>query len=326
VTPGRQAAATLLAGATRGIEEIRRVIAEIRRVLTRETDRGLYLAMSELHARHAPIAADAGALPQTLDLTPFELRVFSQNGEDGVLAEILRRTGAPTRFFVEFGVESGREGNCVFLADVAGWRGLFMETGEETYRLLERKYVAQGRIRTMRAGVSNENVEELFEQADVPREPDVLSIDVDGHDYWIWEAIESYRPRVVVIEYNSALDPRRRLVQPNDPSREWDETEYFGASAGALQALGERKGYRLVHTELSGLNAFFVRIDLAGDGFPAPGEVAVRGVPNYYLSDWRHRAARAGRQYLDLDNGELVEAPMGIARPWSASPKRGSAL
>ena len=134
----------------------------------------------------------------------------------------------------------------------------------------------------------------------------MLSIDVDGQDYWIWEAIESFRPRVLVIEYNSSLDPRQRLVQPDEPGHSWDGSEYYGASLGALQALGDRKGYRLVHTELSGVNAFFVRADLAGHAFPDPAEVAVRGTPNYYQRGVRHPSAKPGRRYLDLDSGKLV--------------------
>ncbi len=289
------------------IARIKLVFDASKRVLSLQSDRSLYLTLSELRHRHNEIAARSSQLREGADLTPFELRAFSQNGEDGVLAEILRRIGAPTRFFVEFGIESGREGNCVYLADVAGWQGLFMEADEQLYRLLERKYVARPRVRTLCARVGRENVEELFARAEVPQEPDVLSIDIDGQDYWIWEAIEGYRPRVVVIEYNSAIDPRRRWVQPDDPSRPWEGTEYGGASLGALQRLAERKGYRLVHTELTGLNAFFVRTDLAGEAFPGQEDVPARGVPNYFLSGYRHPAAKPGTRYLDLDSGQLVD-------------------
>jgi glycosyltransferase involved in cell wall biosynthesis len=306
--------ASLVDTRTRGLAETRRSteiieaeVGEIKRILKLQTDRSVYLAVSELARRHARVTGiPAAEAPTPPELTPFELRAFSQNGEDGVLAEILRRVGAPERFFVEFGVESGREGNCVYLADVAGWRGLFMEAGDAYFELLERKYAAQPRIATLCAMVGSENVERLFEQGGVPREPDVVSVDVDGQDYWIWEALQSYRPRVVIVEYNSALDPRRRLVQPDDSSWEWDGTEYYGASVGALQLLGERKGYRLVHTDLSGVNAFFVRSDLTGDAFPDPEAVALRGVPNYYQSGYRHPTAKTGSRYLDLDSGELV--------------------
>jgi glycosyltransferase involved in cell wall biosynthesis len=280
-------------------------VEEIKRILAWQTDRSLYLALGELAARHADVGQHPGE-PGALALTGFELRAFSQNGEDGVLAEILRRVGVAERYFVEFGVESGREGNCVFLADAADWRGLFMEADDEMFAELERKYAAINRVSTIHARVSAQNIEQLLAQAGAPAEPDVLSIDVDGQDYWIWSAIEHYRPRVAVIEYNSSLDPRRQLVQPDEPGHSWDRTEYYGASVGALRALGDSKGYRLVHTELSGVNAFFVRDDLAGAAFPAPDEVSVRGAPNYFQRGMRHPAARSVGRYLDLETGRLV--------------------
>ena len=290
-----------------GLESQNDDTQQIKRILTEQTDRSIYLALAELARRHAQIAEKPGEVPaQGRDLTGHELRAFSQNGEDGVLAEILRRIGAESRFFVEFGVESGREGNCVYLADVAGWDGLFMEAGDRMYRALERKYAAQDRVRTICAMVSAENIEQLLAQAGAPQQPDLLSIDVDGQDYWIWEAIDSYRPRIVVVEYNSSLDPRRRLVQPADPGHVWDGTDYYGASLGALESLAERKDYRLVHTELSGVNAFFVARELAGDAFPADQEVARRGAPNYYQRGITHPPSKPDRRYLDLDSGRLV--------------------
>jgi glycosyltransferase involved in cell wall biosynthesis len=272
-----------------------------------QTDRAVYLALAELARRHERVGPAPAADAASDALTRFELRAFSQNGEDGVLAEILARIGAPQRYFIEFGVESGREANCVYLADVAGWSGLFMEGDEVFFSELQRKYRAQQRVCTHSAIVDADNVEHLLARARVPDEPDVLSIDVDGSDYWIWSAIASYRPRVVVIEYNSALDPARRLVQPRDAPQEWDQTEYFGASLGALRGLAESKQYRLVHTELCGVNAFFVREDLAADRFPDPADVPIRGVPNYYQQGEHHPPDTAGRRYLDLDSGELVD-------------------
>jgi glycosyltransferase involved in cell wall biosynthesis len=290
-------------------------IEEIKRILTEQTDRGVYLALSELHRRHTQIGPEPGPPGADRSLTGFELRAFSQNGEDGVLAEILRRTGAPSRHFVEFGVESGREGNCVFLADVRGWQGLFMESEDEMFRRLEAKYAAEGTVETIRARVNAENIESLFAQASVPAESDVVSIDIDGQDYWIWAALEGYRPRVLIIEYNSSLDPRRCLVQPDEPGHGWDGTAFYGASLGALERLGRSKGYRLVHTDLSAVNAFFVRADLAGDAFPHAHEVARRGTPNYYQRGIEHPGAIPGARYLDLETGELVRAS-GREHPW----------
>lgn len=273
------------------------------------TDRTLYTALALLAERHRAVSGQPGGSADTGSLAAYELRVFSQNGEDGVLAEILARVGVGERYFVEFGVESGREGNCVYLADVAGWQGLFMDCDDDFFAGLERKYRGAGdRVRTVQAMITPENVQELFTASEVPAKLDVLSIDVDGADYWIWEAVDAYRPRVVVIEYNSALDPHRRLVQPADLEGGWDGTSYYGASLGALRSLGERKGYRLVHTELSGVNAFFVREDLAEGRFPAAKEVPITGAPNYFQRGQGHPPDLAQRRYLDLDSGELVEA------------------
>ncbi|MEA2145489.1 MAG: hypothetical protein QOG59_1076 [Solirubrobacteraceae bacterium] len=288
-----------------GINEIRFVRDHLKNVVTLQADRSLYLALAEVNRRHGQILPTAGEKGPSVALTPFELRVFSQNGEDGVLAEILRRIGAPGRFFVEFGVESGREGNCVYLADVEDWRGLFMEGDGACFRQLAQKYAELPRITTVQAMVAPDNVESLFAGANVPEQPDVLSMDIDGSDYWVWEAIRDYQPRVVIVEYNSAIDPRRPLVQPK-AQRGWDETEYYGASIASLERLGESKGYRLVHTELSGVNAFFVRSDLAADRFPASDDVARRGAPNYFQRGYRHRPANSSRSYLDLDSGDLV--------------------
>jgi hypothetical protein len=127
----------------------------------------------------------------------------------------------------------------------------------------------------------------------------VLSIDVDGNDYWIWEAIESYRPRIVVIEYNAQLDPARRLVQRLDPSPgAYDGSDDFGASLGALRELGERKGYRLAHTELTGTNAFFVRADLTADP-PLPEDPPVFAT-NIWLAGRTHAPSERA-SITDLD-------------------------
>jgi hypothetical protein len=203
-----------------------------------------------------------------------------------VLAELLRRIGSGNRWFVEFGIETGAEGNCVFLADVLGWAGAFFEPAEAAYGELELKYAGNPRVHTRQAMVRPDNVEELFSAAGVPTELDVLSIDVDGNDYWIWRSLARYSPRIVVVEYNGHWPPGGRWVQPYDPERTWQQTDNYGASLGALRALGEDKGYRFVHTELTGNNAFFVRSDLEGV-LPVAEVVPVR-TPNFSLSGGRH--------------------------------------
>ena len=256
--------------------------------------RTTYLALAALAERYATHPRGAGVHG---DLTPHELRVFSQNGEDGVIEEIMRRIGIGPRHFVEFGVESGIEGNCVFLADVLGWSGLFMEADPARFADLEGKYRHRPQVRTVRALVHPSNVNGLLRDAGVPEEPDVLSIDVDGIDLWIWAAIAGVRARVVVIEYNSSLDPAAALTQPLEPPMAWDGTAYFGASLGALRRVAAARGYRLVHTDVAGVNAFFVRADLAAP-FPEEAAVPVRA-PNYFLRGTGHPPHQGTRRYIE---------------------------
>lgn len=253
-----------------------------------ETNRPYYLAVAELR-RRAQSPSEPG-----VGLAEFELRVASQNGEDGVIAEIRRRIGpASSPFFVEFGVERGVEGNCVALADVFGWDGVFIEADVDDYARLEAKYKAVPRIRTLQSFVTPQNVLDLFRSADVPKDLELLAIDIDGGDYWVWRALTDYEPRIVVIEYNPELPANERLVVPSDYSG-WDGSDYFGASIGALAALGDSKGYRLVHTDLTGANAFFVRRDLPGDW---PDEPELRG-PNSFLLGMRHPADMLDRPFV----------------------------
>jgi hypothetical protein len=243
--------------------------------------RSIYLAISELRHR-----SEQAAAPTSRDLTPYELSVFSQNGEDGVLDEILRRLGIADGVFVEFGAGTGAEGACVYLADVTGWEGRFIEADPGQFQVLAAKYAMSKRVITHRAAVTPANVESLFAQLRVPENVEVLSVDIDSHEYWVWQALNRYRPRVMVVEYNGHLG-MQPLTVPLDSGRTWDGTDYFGASLAALRELGIEKGYELVHCDLSGVNAFFVRHDLMRGRFPVGDDVALRS-PNYFLRAGRH--------------------------------------
>lgn len=247
-----------------------------------------YAAIRELAVRSAWDARD---------LSGFEASVFSQNGEDGVLQEILHRIGIAGGYFVEIGAHAA-EANCLLFADVLGWRGCFLESDGDHLVHLQRKYEGVDAVAVVAARVTAENIDALLDSCDVPADIDVLSIDVDGNDYWLWRALHGHRPRIIVIEYNAGLPAAARLVQPYDAESGWDGTAFFGASRGALLDLAHAKGYRLVHGDIAGVNLFFVRAELAADGFLPEDEVARRPV-NYSLSAALHQAPRAGRTYVE---------------------------
>jgi hypothetical protein len=200
-------------------------------------------------------------------LMNFEQRVVSQNGEDGIIQEIFRRIGTTDKFFVEFGIQNGQECNTRNLLEHYGWSGVWMEGSPE---LADRARHDFGKfpVKVLHRFLTTENLVPSFEEAGVPKEFDLLSIDVDGNDYWMWHSLgRSYSPRVIVIEYNSTFGPRRPWIMPYDPHFKHDETAYFGASLEAMAALGSDLGYKLVGCESRGVNAFFIRENLASTKF-----------------------------------------------------------
>lgn len=254
-----------------------------------------YLALGELGRR---LAEPAPTTPPARDLSPMEMKVYSQNGEDGVLVEILRRIGfGDDASFVEFGIGPGSEGCCVFLADVLGWDGLFIEANRAHFEKLSAKYGGHPGVQAISEWVTPENLDDLLDRHGIPEEPDVMSIDVDGVDWWIWRAMRR-RPRVVIVEYNGNRPPGEAVTVPRDFSGEWDGTDYVGASLAAFEMLAGVRGYRLVHTDLTGLNAFFVRSD--ADRLLPPDERVPRRQSNYNLTSGRHPADPTGRPWVTV--------------------------
>jgi len=205
-------------------------------------------------------------------LNKHEYQVFSQNGEDGLIQEIFNRIGTTNKYFIEFGVESGLECNSTNLLH-KGWSGLWIEGSADGCKKINERFkdlIDASRLQIQNEFINAENIESLFDKVNAPIELDLLSIDIDYNDYYVWKAITKYKPRVVVIEYNSIFRPDTHFVVNYNAGRMWDKTSYHGASLLAMQQLGAEKGYVLVGCVFTGTNAFFVREDLAGDLFEAP--------------------------------------------------------
>lgn len=228
------------------------------------------LASLTLHGQYPALVADHA-----------EWRLYSQNGEDAITLRLLERIHAPERVFVEIGVEDGLECNSAILAYVFGWRGLMLEADTvkcAAARRALRRLAPQ--VTLTESFVTAENVNALM--AGMPRDLGLLSIDVDGVDYWLWKAIESVQPRLVIVEYNASIPVSESLTVPYDAAFRADGF-YHGASLAALDKLAREKGYGLVDVEAGGVNAFFVRDDLlAAAGGARSAEVC-----------WRPHAARS---------------------------------
>jgi hypothetical protein len=191
------------------------------------------------------------------NLINFGGKTHSQNNEDGIIAAIFEDIKPQSRYFVEFGIGpnyldpdyvNGLEGNCVLLQK-QGWNGLFMDGG----------------VHPAEYGISQEiitsmNFNSLLRKYNVPTDVDVISIDVDSQDFYIWMSCY-YRPSMFILEVNpnfTTIDQARTVAY--DLNQRWDLTKYYGASLGAMVKLGRDKGYKLVCN--NGCNAFFVRDDL----------------------------------------------------------------
>jgi len=204
-------------------------------------------------------------------LEPYGFKVYSQLDEDGIIQEIFRRIGTNKRTFVEFGVENGLENNTLKLL-LEGWRGLWIEADTNHVTSIKRRFsdvIAANRLAVRLAFITAENINDLI-GAWGTGEIDLLSIDIDGNDFYVWQAINVVKPRVVVIECNWKFPPPLSIVQAYDPNNFWRNTDYMGASLEALVKLGARLGYSLVGTNLVGLNAFFVRNELVEEKFQRP--------------------------------------------------------
>jgi len=205
-------------------------------------------------------------------LNRYERQAYSQNGEDGIIEEIFKRVGTTNKFFVEFGVGNGLENNTAYLL-TKDWQGCWIEGSVDYVNNIKNTFnflIAEKKLTIANTIITAENIESIFQELKVPVEFDLLSIDIDGNDYWVWEAIKQYRPRVVVAEYNAFFGSEQKWVMKYNPNHRWQNDSYFGASLKSLELLGARKGYKLVGCNFVGVNAFFVREDLLHDYFLEP--------------------------------------------------------
>jgi len=203
------------------------------------------------------------------DLSEAEFRVTSQWGEDGIIDWLTEYLPIANRCFVEFGVENYREANTRFLLQNRNWRGLVMD-GNADYMAALRQEPLYWRhdVTAVHAFITRDNINSLITDAGIEGDIGLLSIDIDGNDYWVLEALSVVSPRILVIEYNPILGDRHPVVVPYREDFARLKAHccglYFGASIAALVALAKRKGYVFVGTCSSGINAFFVRSDLFG--------------------------------------------------------------
>jgi len=202
-------------------------------------------------------------------LSDHEYQVFSQWGEDGIIQFLIKQVKVRNKIFIEFGVEDYREANTRFLLMHDNWTGLVFDADSENIERVRSSMLCwRHGLRAVTATITRDNINSLITQQGISGEIGLLSIDIDGNDYWVWQAIDAVSPEIVVIEYNHRFGEELAVTIPyNENFRRGEQHPkiYFGASLRALVVLGDRKGYAFLGCNSNGVNAFFVRRDRMPD-------------------------------------------------------------
>ena len=204
---------------------------------------------------------------QVTRLKDVEFPVYSQWGEDGIIQYLLQRVPTERSIFVEFGVGDYTESNTRFLLQNNNWAGLVIDGSPDHTAFIKKDSIYwRFNLKVECAFIDRENINRIIAGAGISGDIGILSIDIDGNDYWVWQAIDCISPRIVICEYNSLFGPNAKVTIPYDAHFERTKAHYsnlyYGTSLAALHTLAKEKGYALVGSNTAGNNAFFVRDDL----------------------------------------------------------------
>jgi hypothetical protein len=237
-----------------------------------------------------------------------EFQVFSQFGDDGIIQYLINKINIPNKTFVEFGVENYTESNTRFLLINNNWSGLIIDGATKNIEFIKNDPVtARHDLHAVASFITKENINQLlksFLQKGYSEQIGILSIDIDGNDYWIWNEITVIKPIIVIVEYNSAYGKEKAWTIPYkaDFNRFAENSfQYWGASLKAFELLGHNKGYSLIGSNSSGNNAYFVRNDKIG---------ALRKMTTneaYVLSKFREDQDASGERHSIFDRMKLIE-------------------
>ena len=199
-----------------------------------------------------------------------EFRVFSQWGEDGIIQYLISRIAVENKVFIEFGVQDYSESNTRFLLMNDNWTGFLIDSSSEAIKYIRsQEYYWKYELTAVCDFVRVDNINKLIKNTGITGSIGILSIDIDGNDYWVWNAISAVSPQIVIIEYNSLFGNQRTVTIPYQPEFSREKAHFsnlfWGTSLPAFCRLASGKDYIYAGSNSSGSNAFFVRKDSAGN-------------------------------------------------------------
>lgn len=206
----------------------------------------------------------------SIPLWKHEFKVFSQWGEDGIIQYLVNNLEITQHTFIEFGVEDFNESNCRFLMMKDQWHGFVIDgSAANIAQLRDSYYYWQYRLNSKAAFITRENIAKLLDESGFKKDLGLLSVDIDGVDYHVLEALNEWRPAILIVEYNDAFGWQRPVSVPYDSAfirrQKHFSNQYWGANLPAFCYLAGKRGYALVGTNSVGSNAFFVRRELLND-------------------------------------------------------------
>jgi hypothetical protein len=207
---------------------------------------------------------------KSMNINNYEFKSFSQWGEDGIINYLVSNLKIENKTFIEFGVENYEEANTKFLLLNKNWTGFILDSLEDNINQIKNsdlywKYSLQAICKF----VTKENINDILKLSNFKKNVGILSIDIDGNDYWIWKEINVIDPSIVIIEYNARLGKEKTYVVPYEKNFQREKKHYsmiyYGASIQALIKLAKEKGYAFICCNKAGNNAFFVKKKLLNE-------------------------------------------------------------
>jgi hypothetical protein len=197
-------------------------------------------------------------------LSDYEFKVFSQWGEDGIIQHLIHNIQIKNKTFIEFGVEDFFESNCRFLLQKDHWSGFVIDGSSRNICRLKRSYFYwKHSLNAICSFITRENIDELLSSSMFDKNIGILSVDIDGVDYFVLEKLSSWRPSILIVEYNALLGMNRAVSVPYSStfvrSKMHYSNLYYGASLPAFVHLAKNMDMALVGVNSAGSNAFFVR-------------------------------------------------------------------
>ena len=243
-----------------------------------------------------------------------EFKIFSQFGDDGIIQFLIDELQIDYEYqnFIEFGVEDYSEANTKFLLLNNNWSGLILDSSNENIENIKKSnFFWKFELEAIECFVNKENINSIITNSNIYKKKiGILSIDIDGNDYWVWKEINVIDPLIVIVEYNSTFGFEKKISIPYkqdfERSKAHHSNLYWGASIEALKFLAKQKGYKFLTTNTAGNNAYFIKENIFD-------KIKLNLKKNTYQSKFRESRDESGKKtFINYDKRLSIIAKLEV--------------